>query len=185
MANLTDTTHEDCFQATCTCTQPKETHGSSPAHLAYTSLSAALSAAVFAERNLAGSAPSDVEHLLLVNASDAAICSAMTAARTAAGVAILQAGDQALVFSAQLINFGLEMESGTDREAFLHCLTSCGKYWSAHDNPNHTHDAIRDAVAQLINLSNLLYGTSLGDMSAVLDPTSDLDDSSPLMDFAA
>ena len=117
----------------------------SPAHLAYTAMSAALSAAIGAETALTA-ASTDIEHQRLVDVSDAAVSEAMTAARIAAGASIKRPADHALVFSAQLISFGLRIEHGTERHAFLQCLAESDQFWAAYDGLGQAKFAIRDAI---------------------------------------
>ncbi|MDT8853556.1 hypothetical protein RNZ50_00620 [Paracoccaceae bacterium Fryx2] len=188
MANCLTNMHDVGVKATCACIHLAAMRGAppkSPASLAYATMSAALSAAILAEEDLAGSAPSDAEFLGLVAASDAAISSAMSTALAAAAAPIQHPADQALVFSAHLISFGLGIEADTDREAFLHCLIGSHRFWVANTDGEHTQVAIRNAVALLISLSDLIYGTSLGDTSADPDTDGDLEVNSLSMVCAA
>ena len=185
MANSMTTTRESAITAAHPGVHMPAIDGAlqtSPAYKAYSSMVAALSAAVLAEEALLAPAPDDDAHLRLVGASDAAVSSAKTAALSAATASILHRPDHALVFSARLISFGLGIENGTDREAFFPCLNETAQFLSAYDGPGGTESAVREAIDRAILLSDLLHGATAPATHTGLDAETNPDVNDPSMD---
>lgn len=183
MAYLSTTTPQDSAKAATTSSRPAKTDGNwqaSAAGLAFSTMSVALSAAILAEKALY-SASSQTEYLSLVDASDAAVSEAIAAALCAARESIRLPADRGLVFSAQLISYGLGIESSTDRDAFLQSLMDSETYWAADEQLGTARFAVCNAIAQLVCLSDLIYRGTVENELEMGNPDVDL----PTMDCAA